>query len=167
MVFIYNSPYMKKTNLVYLITPNNHVWLGAKKKSNSWFTISLSKRNGFGWKVDAWETFITSAIRELREEAEVEVTEQQLHFSWIMHFSFETKTEWDQECHIFTCKNFTGTPCETDEMQPRLWDINNLPYENMRDTDKVWLEKLLAGEFVEYIIKLSDTGDMLWYEKIQ
>ena len=26
---------------------------------------------------------------------------------------------------------------------------------------KVWLEKLLAGEFVEYIIKLSDTGDML------
>lgn len=97
---------MKHTNLVYLFNDDNQVLLGAKKKTNSWFTVSLGKWNGYGGKVDAGETYASAAVRELQEESGICLQVEDLTHVGIIHFSFATQKDRDQECHIFVHKNF-------------------------------------------------------------
>ena len=158
---------MKHTNLVYLFNDDNQVLLGAKKKTNSWFTVSLGKWNGYGGKVDGGETYASAAVRELQEESGICLQVEDLTHVGIIHFSFATQKDRDQECHIFVHKNFRGEPQETDEMKPQWWNLEDIPYAQMRADDIYWMPRMLAGEFVEYRFHFTDDGVILDHEVLQ
>ncbi len=158
---------MKLTNLVYVFNDLWQILLCTKKKTNSGFTVSLGKRNGAGGKVDNGESIVGSAIRELAEETWIFAQENDLKHMWIIHFSFETQKDRDQECHVYAIDNYTWNFIETEEMQPQRWNIKDIPYENMRSDDKYWMPRMLKWEFVEYKFYFNDSGEIINYQVIQ
>jgi len=46
--------------------------------------------------------------------------------------------------------DFTGTPVESEEMKPEWFDIDKIPYHEMWEDDKIWLPRVLNGEYIEY-----------------
>jgi hypothetical protein len=39
---------------------------------------------------------------------------------------------------------------ETEEMQPKWFDLSKIPYESMWEDDAIWLRNVIADEEVEY-----------------
>lgn len=158
---------MLKTTLIYVFNPAGQILLCAKKKSNSGFTVSLGKWNGAGGKLDWNETFLQGAQRELEEETGIIVDESRFEHVGVIHFSFATKKEWDQECHVYVIKNYTGEFQETDELFPQWWNVEDIPYEKMWADDIYWMPRMLKGEKIEYVFHFSDEGEILHHEIIK
>lgn len=157
---------IKQTTLVYVFNPEWQILLAAKKKTNSGFNISLGKRNGAGGKLEDGETYLQSAKRELEEETGINVDENRFEHMGIIRFSFATKKDWDQECHVFVVKDYTWEFQETEEMKPQWFDTTALPYDDMWADDIYRLPRLLNGEHIEYLFHFSDEGDIISHEKI-
>ena len=141
--------------------------LCTKKKSVSWFTVAVGKWNGPWGKVDESETIIQWAVRELEEETWIQTSEQQLSLAWILHFSFESKVERNQECSVFVFRWYEWGFVETDEMKPQRFDIDKLPFENMRADDKFRMPFLLEDKFFEFSIHANDDGSEHSYKQIK
>jgi len=158
---------MRKTTLIYVFNPEGQILLCMKKRVNSDFTVALDKRNGPGWKVEWNETILQGAIRELEEETTIKAIEQNLTHSWILHFTFETKKDRDQECHLFVMKWYDWGFEETLEMRPQWFDIQDIPYDAMREDDKYWMPLLLENKFIEFQIHANDDGSHHTYTQIK
>lgn len=48
--------------------------------------------------------------------------------------------------HAFLVDGWEGEPSESEEMRPQWFEKDKIPYEEMWDNDRVWLEKILEGE---------------------
>jgi len=132
---------MLQTTHVFLFNGKNQVLLGMKKRG-----FGEGKWNGFGGKNKGDETIIETALRELHEEAWILLTPNQVQKAGILHFYWQEKSEWDQDCHIFWW-NYDWPFEETDEMKPQWWDFDKIPYEQMWEDDNIRFPKLLAKEF--------------------
>lgn len=53
-------------------------------------------------------------------------------------------------CLVFVCHEWIGELIESDEMEPRWFSIDQIPWENMWESDKVWFSKFLEGESVNF-----------------
>ncbi|RJO59938.1 8-oxo-dGTP diphosphatase [candidate division WS5 bacterium] len=123
---------MKQKTSIILCIKGDQVLLGMKKRGHGegyW--------NGFGGKKQENETIVESAIREIQEEAGI--TPIKLKEVGILEFTnFIT--------HIFTFSEFKGNPIETEEMRPQWFPIEDIPYDKMWESDKIWLPLLLEGK---------------------
>lgn len=129
----------KRAILVYLVDPlAKTVWLGMKKRD-----YAEGKWNGFGGKVDPGELTIAAAVREVREESWVTVAPQDLKPVATLHYH-EDPEDW--VVYVYRCTKWKGVPKETDEMRPQLFRIDSLPYDQMWDNDKLWIEKILLTD---------------------
>ena len=158
---------MLLTNLIYVFNPQEQILLCAKKKTNSWFTVSLWKRNGAWGKVSEWETPLLAAQRELEEETMIQAPLESFEHMGIIHFSFATKKEWNQECHVYCIKNYTGSFQESEEMKPQWFNIANIPYATMRADDIYRMPRMLAWEYVEYRFDFTDEGEIVNHEVLK
>lgn len=129
---------MKKIQTLVIIHWDGKVLLGMKKRG-----FGMGRWNGFGGKVEAGETIETAAKRELKEEAGIEAVD--LQKIGILNFEFAGKED-SIEGHIFTASEIIGSPVETDEMRPRWFDINNIPFAEMWPDDIHWFPLFLAGK---------------------
>mmetsp|Transcript_39781 Transcript_39781/g.127183 ORF Transcript_39781/g.127183 Transcript_39781/m.127183 type:complete len:160 (-) Transcript_39781:710-1189(-) len=133
--------------LLTLLIPRHgpRVLLGAKKRG-----FGEGFYNGFGGKVEAGESILEAANRELREEAGIASKNTTLR--GILTFKWEEKAEpW--EVHVFHASSWDGEPVETDEMRPEWFDIADIPYEKMWADDVHWYplflsDKRFRGEFL-------------------
>lgn len=102
--------------------------------------------NGYGGKKRPPDTTIEStAIREMKEEADVTVIASDLDKVAIIDF-FEESTHLF-ECHIFFCRNWQGELRETKEMAvPIPCDLDNLPYDRMWKADTIWFPIICSGK---------------------
>lgn len=138
-------PPTKKLFTLVLIhdRPNSRVLLGRKKRG-----IGQGNFNGFGGKIekDRDADVISSALRELREEAGVAPDARGLSRRGVLSFHFlDTPSEvW--ETHLFTGEGLQGEPRETDEMEPRWFRVvpDEVPYDQMWQDDKYWLPSVLG-----------------------
>ena len=113
---------MKESVVTYLMRDNT-VCLCLKK-----FGYSKGKWNGFGGKIEKGETPKEAAVREVFEESDVILKEEDL--TQVAHFYYhEPGGDWDVVVYI--CNNFEGTPKETKEMQPEWFDTGNFPLKEM------------------------------------
>jgi len=132
---------MKEYTLVFVIdSVQNRILLGMKKRgfgSNKW--------NGFGGKIDVNETVIDAAKRELQEECGLIANE----FTFVADNTFTLADGFQLLVHTFICRDFTGEPKETDEMNPKWFDLDHIPYDTMWDDDKYWLPQMLSGKVLE------------------
>ena len=136
-----------QTTLCLLIkgTDDDREILLAMKKRG----FGRGKWNGTGGKLDpdVDSNLIDAVARETEEEICVKIKNPQKVA--VFDFIFpETPEEerWDHETHLYVVTDWEGKPIETDEMAPKWFKIDDIPYDEMWDDDRFWLPLILAGK---------------------
>ena len=104
--------------------------------------LGAGKVNAPGGRIEAGETALQAAIREVQEE--VTVTPQDLSHLGNLKFAFVDG--YNLECLVFRAESHIGTPSSTPEAIPFWNAIDTLPYERMWADDREWLPYLLRHE---------------------
>lgn len=128
----------KKVLTLVLIHENGDLLLGMKKKG-----FGAGRWNGFGGKVEAGETIVEAAHRELREEAGIGV--MLLEPAGTLTFAFVGDPVL-LEVHVFRGSGVLGEPAESDEMKPQWFKEQEIPYGLMWKDDEHWFPYFLRGE---------------------
>ena len=134
---------MKHATLI-LIMKGDEILLGMKKRG-----FGEGKWNGFGGKLNEGESLEDAAVREMEEEAGIIIDKNKMEKFAELNFTFPfvpKEKAVDQLVHVFVVKEWMGDPVESEEMLPKWFSKNNLPYESMWNDDAIWLPKILAGE---------------------
>lgn len=129
---------MKKLLTLCLIHQHPNILLGMKKRG-----FGAGRWNGFGGKVAAGETTEEAAKREIKEEAGIEA--EKLNKVGILEFEFRGDSEILQ-VHIFKTNHFLGEPTESEEMKPRWFSVDQIPFDEMWPDDKLWVPLFLKGK---------------------
>ena len=114
------------TNLC-IIHQHPRILLGMKKRG-----FGAGRWNGFGGKIREGETIENSLIREMEEEAGIKLGK--FKKLGILDFKFEKSGE-EIEVHVFKGNDFSGEPRETEEMRPKWFHIDEIPFESMWPDD--------------------------------
>ncbi len=134
---------MKDATLCLLLKEDN-ILLAMKKRG-----FGVGKWNGVGGKVDPAidKDIVAATIRETREE--IGVVADGLEKVALLRFRFPYKEEWNQDVHVFLASKWEGEPTESEEMFPKWFDRQEIPYQEMWDDDKIWLPHVLTGKKLE------------------
>jgi len=120
------------------------VLLGRKKKG-----LGLGNIVGLGGKLEPGESALEAAVREVEEESGLIVSADALTAMGVLTYLFPHKPAWSQRSNVFVTDRFTGTPRESDELNPVWFTIADLPVDEMWDDARHWLPGVLAGVPVE------------------
>lgn len=155
-----------------LFLVSDKILLGYKKRG-----FGKGKYNGFGGKPFPGETILDAAIREAKEESGLIVIDCKK--VGIIDFG----ESYLLRMHLYVCTRWEGTPCETEEMRPEWFGVNNIPYDHMWKDDKYWMPLVLKGrqftgtfvfennddelgtddnEIVRYTLKEIPAGDVIF-----
>jgi len=143
---------MKTTTICFLLK-DDEILLAMKKRG-----FGVGKWNGVGGKVNEGESVEDAAIREIKEEIGVAVDRSNLQNFGTLKFSFEDNHEWDNFCHIFLIRHWSGELSESEEMRPKWFKANELPFSEMWIDDPLWLPRVLAGEKIEAAFAFGEKG---------
>ncbi len=139
---------------VCFLVPDAQILLGMKKQG-----FGAGKWNGLGGKVQDGETVEAAAVREIREEAKLEVLSEDLEQVGTLTFFFAGEPKW--LVHAFLVRRWRGEPIETDEMRPQWFAFDAIPYDEMWVADRKWLPLALAGKRIRADIHFSADGETL------
>ena len=120
------------------------VLLGRKKKG-----LGLGNIVGLGGKLEPGESALDAAVREVEEESGLIVSADALTAMGVLTYLFPHKPAWSQRSNVFVTDRFSGTPRESDELNPVWFTIADLPVDEMWDDARHWLPGVLAGVPVE------------------
>lgn len=142
---------MRKLFTLCIVHDGRRVLLGMKKRG-----FGKKRWNGFGGKLRAGESFEQAAEREVFEEAGI--WPRDLLSRGVLTFQF-THDPVALEVHLFSTHRFEGIPRETDEMEPRWFLFDAIPYQEMWADDRYWLPLLLEGKNIrgEFFFKDEQT----------
>ena len=129
---------MTRVESVSIVYQHPRILLGMKKKK-----FGAGKYNGLGGGIEPGETEKECAIRETLEEAGIEIIDPK-NLGKIL-FEFESN-EQDHLVYFFRAEKYKGTLRESNEMLPKWFDINEIPYDQMWEDDGYWLPLLLEGK---------------------
>ncbi|WP_104139754.1 8-oxo-dGTP diphosphatase [Cryobacterium sp. Y62] len=119
---------------------NQQVLLGRKKKG-----LGMGNIVGLGGKLESGETAVDAAVREIEEESGLVVAASALTELGLLTYLFPHRNEWSQESTVFVCEEWSGTPRESNELNPLWFDVTTLPVDEMWDDARHWLPGVLAG----------------------
>jgi 8-oxo-dGTP diphosphatase/2-hydroxy-dATP diphosphatase len=139
-----------------MIYDHPKILLGMKKRG-----FGAGKWNGFGGKVAPGETIEQAAQRELAEESGI-IAEEMEKFG-IINYQFEGDPDILQ-VHMFKLNEFSGEPSETEEMQPRWFNIDEIPFRQMWHADVYWMPLFLQGKKFKGKFLLSKLEAVLEHE---
>jgi mutator protein MutT len=131
---------MSKVCTLLFLRRDNEVLLAMKKRG-----FGVGKWNGIGGKIEENESLEQALVRECQEEIDV----TPLNFWQVAEHDFKEFHDGkpaDMYVHVYFCDKWEGEPTETEEMAPKWFDINNIPYDSMWDDDKYWLPQVLDGD---------------------
>jgi mutator protein MutT len=128
---------MRHTTLVFL-RRDREILLAMKK-----VRFGAGKWNGTGGKVEPGETYEQAAVRECEEE--IGVTPKALQKVGELHF--RDLPDVEHYCHVYTTTEWDGEPGESEEMRPRWFNENQIPYDQMWPDDQFWMPLMLAGKY--------------------
>ncbi|HEY9584426.1 MAG TPA: 8-oxo-dGTP diphosphatase [Candidatus Paceibacterota bacterium] len=128
----------KKLTTLIIIHDHPRLLLGMKKRG-----LGVGRWNGFGGKVHEGETIEEAAHRELMEEAGIKV--QNLEKIGVNQFSWRNKPEEILEVHVFKSTSFHGEPIETEEMAPKWFYADEIPFGEMWSDDVYWFPYFMRG----------------------
>ena len=154
---------MQDATLVILLQekPAPAVLLGYKK-----IGFGRGKYAGFGGKIERGEEVTEAALRELSEETRVRVPDPgALVFCAILEFRFPRKRAWEHRVFVFLTHAWEGMPAESDEMAPRWFPVEDIPYDQMWDDAHHWLPLILSGERFQARFKFNADNQTVGWVK--
>lgn len=107
-----------------------------------------------------FEIFLFAYSRELFEECSLKVNE--LNKAGIIKFEFVGQPQI-MEVHVFRTNNYTGSPQESEEMRPKWFPNDQIPFSDMWPDDELWFPMLLNGEKFEGYFKFEGHDKILDY----
>jgi len=123
---------------VCYVIEGNRILLGLKK-------LRLGKGfwNGFSGGSKSGESIEATAARELQEESGLwPITLQEVGIILVTH----QDKQLEIELHFFLVDNFEGEVEISDEMIPKWFSADQIPYDEMWPTDFILLPRFLAGK---------------------
>lgn len=134
-------PDIRRTLL--LLKKDNQVLLAMKKRG-----FGAGRWNGVGGKLEPGETVEQALVRECQEEVGV----TPLHYWPVGEHDFvqdaDVTEPWRMYVYAYLCDAWEGEPSESEEMAPRWFDIDKVPYDEMWDDDRFWMPLVFAGNIV-------------------
>lgn len=127
------------------------VLLGRKKRG-----FGAGNIVGLGGHVEAGETPVRAAVRELAEESSLVVDEAELRQAARLVFRFPARPAYDQEVAVFVTDKAVGTARESEEIAPSWYPVRSLPLEVMWDDAKYWMAAVLGGAHVQAEFTFAD-----------
>jgi len=158
---------MKQTTLCLLIKPaslsqggEDKILLAMKKRG-----FGAGRWNGAGGKFDSEKDkdILDTAIRETKEEIGVDVKNPEKVGLFHFKFSDENKKEWNQDVSLFIAQEWLGEPIESEEMMPKWFSFNEIPYNEMWPDDTHWMPHILQGKKLEADFLFGDNDKILDY----
>ncbi|XP_031765389.1 oxidized purine nucleoside triphosphate hydrolase-like [Galleria mellonella] len=132
----------KKVYTLIFVRTENQILLGLKKRG-----FGVNKWNGFGGKVEQNELIVDGAARELKEECCLDVKTSDLKNIAHLEFTFEGEPLL-MDVRVFSTNIFEGTPAETEEMSPKWFNYEDIPFNDMWPDDRVWFPYMLKGKLI-------------------
>ncbi len=105
--------------------------------------ISKGKWNGPGGKFNPGETPAQCAVRETLEETGLRMIDPFLHGK--MYFYMNGSRRLDIDGYLFSARKFSGRLKSTEEGEVRWFKRQDLPFNEMWDDDKTWIDLMLEG----------------------
>jgi 8-oxo-dGTP diphosphatase/2-hydroxy-dATP diphosphatase len=132
------SESFKELTNAFLIS-EGRVLLGFKKRG-----FGQGKWNGFGGKIEAGESALGAAQREMREEAGVTMADPVRLGTVLYRYDGMDKV---LRVAVFRATAIAGgeQPRESDEMLPRWFPLDQVPFDQMWADDKHWYDLLVRG----------------------
>jgi len=135
------SAQLRQVTLAFIIK-RNEILLAMKKRG-----FGAGLWNGYGGKLKDGESIYDVAKREVKEEIDIDV--KSMEKVGVLDFYFEgDKPDWNQQVHVFLIQEYNGEPKESEEMLPKWFKINEIPYDKMWEDYKFWLPKVIEGHSV-------------------
>jgi 8-oxo-dGTP pyrophosphatase MutT (NUDIX family) len=150
------NPKLKLTTLLFLVK-GNMVLLAMKKKG-----FGAGRWNGVGGKVEPGESIEAATIRETKEEIGVDVKSMRKAAELEFYFYNENlqQNPSDQMVSVYLADSWEGEPSESEEMAPKWYQKDSLPFESMWPDDPHWVPLVIGGSIVEGYF-LFGKGDAL------
>lgn len=145
---------MRTVTLALFIHAHERKILLAMKKRG----FGEGKWNGYGGKLLPGETPEDGAIREIQEESGITVEKKKLNHLGTIDFHFLDAPDWDQRGIIYRIDEWEGEPVETEEMSPRWFSFDDIPYGEMWIDDFHWFPHLLVGEKFTAMFEFEEKG---------
>lgn len=134
---------MAKISTLVFPLKDDHVYLSRKKRG-----FGEGFLNGYGGRGNPGEHLEQTVVRELEEEAGIQVAFEELEEVAIVNFY--RGEELLYECHVYFLREWNGDFIESDEMAyPEKYLREQLPYENMWKGDLVWIPLIIKGEKIK------------------
>lgn len=112
--------------------------------------FGAGKYNGFGGKQNSKDRTIEhTGVRELYEESKVRADISDLEKMAVIDFIFPYALNLNQQVHIYFIRKVANEPHETKEMAPLWFKLDEIPYDKMWDSDKMWLPEILKGNKIK------------------
>lgn len=144
----------KRRTLLFLVK-NGEVLLAMKKRG-----FGAGRWNGVGGKFEPGETVEQALIRECQEE--IGVTPK--HFWQVAEHDFQEFHDGEQaHMHVYAyfCDEWEGEPTESEEMVPKWFTYDDVPYKTMWPDDEYWLPEVLAGKKVFCTFRLDEEDNII------
>ncbi len=154
------SDTMKDTTLCFLVKEKDNkihkICLAMKKRG-----FGVGRWNGSGGKVEEKlkETIEDALVREVSEEIGVKIKDFDKKAE--LTFNFPHNKEWDQFCHVYFVKDWEGEPSESEEMDPKWFLTEEIPFDSMWPDDIHWLPKVLDNNLVKASFVFGEDDSML------
>lgn len=134
------------------------VLLGIKKRG-----FGVGRWNGFGGKIEQGETIEQSVMREMYEETGIQ--DGTIKKMGIIEFSFQDQDKI-LEVHFFKLVDFTGEPSESEEMKPRWFLFDEIPFNQMWPDDEYWFPLFLKDELFRGLFLFDKPSDAEYSARI-
>ncbi len=149
---------MKKILLTLaFVEKGNKILLGMKKRG-----FGAGRWNGFGGKVKKGEKIEEAVKRELKEE--IGILAKKIEKKGVLSFIFDYNPKEILEVHVFKVLEFEGKPLESEEMRPRWFEKEKIPFDQMWPDDKYWLPIFLNGKKFEGNFHFAGNDKILDYK---
>lgn len=138
-----------------LLKRNDEILLAMKKRG-----FGEGKYNGVGGKLEKDETPETAMIREVKEEIGVVVTK----FEKVGFVEFDEYYKGEKQnliFHLYFAYEWLGEIVETEEMRPKWFKVEDIPYDKMFPDDTYWLPLVLKGKKIKGYFKFDKDWNLL------
>lgn len=141
----------KKTLSLLFLRKDDEVLLAMKKRG-----FGEGRWNGVGGKVEEGESIEQAMIRETEEEIGVTPTTYE-KVGDIRFDEFFKGAPTLMHVHVFIASEWTGEPAESEEMAPKWFKTDKVPYDDMWPDDPYWLPQVLQGKKISADLKLDES----------